>query len=379
MGYNRDDLIRIKAEYREKYQKARGDADMRAEKIYMQIPRVKAIDVALSRTALEIMSAVTSGKENAEEALARVRARNAELMEERGKLLLSAGYPEDYTDVHYDCEKCGDTGYVDGRMCDCMKRELVMAGYQSSGLGRLIATQSFENFSLDYYKTGGANYQNMEHSFLSLRSFATNFSSDTYKNFLLVGGTGLGKTHLSTSVAKAVIERGFDVLYVCAIDMFTDFEQKQFGNGEDNTRRYFDCDLLIIDDLGTELTNQFTVSCLYNVINSRINSAKSTFINTNLSKKEIESKNTGFRYPITIQEFQQKWRRQDQVHPTQKPVELMEYLVKTYSKEGDTVLDFAMGSGPTGIACKKLNRNFIGIEINKDYFEIAMKRIGGVS
>jgi DNA replication protein DnaC len=110
---------------------------------------------------------------------------------------------------------------------------------------------------------------------------------------LLIGGTGLGKTHLSTSVAKAVIERGFDVLYVSAIDMFSDFEKKQFGNGEgyvDNTRRYFECDLLIIDDLGTELTNQFTVSCLYNVINSRINSARSTFINTNLSKKEIESK-----------------------------------------------------------------------------------------
>ena len=211
-------------------------------------------------------------------------------MEERGALLKSAGYPEDYTDVHYDCERCGDTGYIDGKMCDCMKRELVMAGYQSSGLGRLIATQSFENFSLEYYKTGGANYKNMELYFTSLRSFAQGFTADTYKNFLLVGGTGLGKTHLSTSVAKAVIERGFDVLYVSAIDMFADFEQKQFGNGEDNTRRYFDCDLLIIDDLGTELTNQFTVSCLYNVINSRINSARSTFINTNLSKKEIETK-----------------------------------------------------------------------------------------
>ena len=87
MGYNRDDLIRIKTEYREKYQKARSDADMRAEKIYMEIPRVKAIDAALSRTVLEIMSAVTGGNENAEEALARVRARNVELMEERGKLL----------------------------------------------------------------------------------------------------------------------------------------------------------------------------------------------------------------------------------------------------------------------------------------------------
>ena len=290
MGYNRDDLIRIKAEYREKYQRARRNADMRADEVYLKIPRIKEIDVALSRTALEIMSAVTNGKESAEEALARVRAKNATLMEERGALLKSAGYPEDYTDVHYDCERCGDTGYIDGRMCDCMKRELVMAGYQSSGLGKLISTQSFENFSLDYYKTGGANYRNMELYFTSLRSFAQGFTADTYKNFLLVGGTGLGKTHLSTSVAKAVIERGFDVLYVSAIDMFADFEQKQFGNGEDNTRRYFDCDLLIIDDLGTELTNQFTVSCLYNVINSRINTARSTFINTNLSKKEIETK-----------------------------------------------------------------------------------------
>ena len=290
MGYNRDDLIRIKADYREKYQRARREADMRAEEIYIRIPRVREIDTALSRTALEIMSAVSGGKESAEAALARVRARNEVLMNERAALLVAAGYPENYTDVRYDCEKCGDSGYVDGKMCECMKRELVMAGYESSGLGKLIAKQSFENFSLDYYKSGGANYKNMELYFSSLRSFAQNFSADTYKNFLLVGGTGLGKTHLSTAVAKTVIERGFDVLYVSAIDMFADFEQKQFGNGEDNTRRYFDCDLLIIDDLGTELTNQFTVSCLYNVINSRINTASSTFINTNLSKKEIEAK-----------------------------------------------------------------------------------------
>ena len=293
MGYNRDDLIRIKAEYREKYQKARRSADMRADEVYLKIPRIKEIDVSLSRTALEIMSALTSGKESADEALARVRAKNAKLMEERGRLLISSGYPADYTDVRYDCTKCDDSGYVDGKMCECMKRELIMAGYESSGLGRLIATQSFENFSLDYYKTGGANYKNMQHYFTSLRSFAQTFSADTYRNFLLMGGTGLGKTHLSTSVAKSVIERGFDVLYVSAIDMFADFEKKQFGNGDgdaDNTRRYFECDLLIIDDLGTELTNQFTVSCLYNVINSRINGARSTFINTNLSQKEIESK-----------------------------------------------------------------------------------------
>ena len=290
MGYNRDDLIRIKAEYLEKYQKARTAADMRASEIYARIPRVREIDSLLSRTALEIMSAVTSGKENAEEALARVRARNESLTAERDSLLLSAGYPSDYTDVRYECERCGDTGYVDGRMCECMKRELVMAGYESSGLGRLIRKQSFDNFSLDYYKVANANYNNMEFYYNSLKDFAESFSANSYKNFFLLGGTGLGKTHISTAVAKTIIEKGFDVLYVTAIDMFSDFEQKQFGNGEDNTRRYFECDLLIIDDLGTELTNQFTVSCLYNVINSRINSAKSTFINTNLSKKELETK-----------------------------------------------------------------------------------------
>ena len=290
MGYNRDALIKIKAEYLEKYQKARRSADIRAEEVYAKIPRVREIDSLLSRTALEIMAVVSNGKESAEEALARVRQRNAVLMEERARLLLAVGYPEDYTDVHYDCEKCGDSGYVDGKTCECMKRQLIMAGYETSGLGRLIATQSFDNFSLDYYKSGGANYENMNFYYSSLRNFANNFSEDTYKNFLLIGGTGLGKTHLSTSVAKTVIEKGFDVLYVSAIDMFADFEQKQFGNGEDNTRRYFDCDLLIIDDLGTELTNQFTVSCLYNLINTRQNKGLSTIISTNLSYDELSKK-----------------------------------------------------------------------------------------
>lgn len=290
MGYNRADFVRIKAEYLEKYLKARSDADIRAQEIYLRIPKVKAIDKTLSGTALEIMSAVTSGKDTADGALEKIKARNDALVAEREALLVEAGYPKNYTDVQYECAKCDDSGYVDGKMCECMKRALVLAGYESSGLGRLISKQSFDNFSLDYYRGGGANYESMRMYYASLRAFAEGFSDKVCKNFLLIGGTGLGKTHISTAVAKTVIEKGFDVLYVSAIDMFSDFEKKQFGGGEDNTGRYFECDLLIIDDLGTELTNQFTVSCLYNVINSRINTSKSTFINTNLSKKEIETK-----------------------------------------------------------------------------------------
>lgn len=295
MGYNRSDYVKIKAEYSEKYRIAREKADDRRFELYAAIPEVKEIDSILASTGSEIMNIITSATKNPEGKVAELRARNDELLQKRGKLLASRGYPEDYSDVKYECEKCGDTGYVGTKMCECMKRALVLAGYESSGLGGLIRTQSFDNFSLEYYRTGNANYDNMEMFVSSLRRFAEGFGNDTYRNYLLLGPTGLGKTHLSTSVARCVIERGFDVLYVSAVAMIGDFEARRFGNnsGDGNVRdteRYYSADLLIIDDLGTEMVNQFTVSCLYDVINSRINNRKSTFINTNLTRKEIEAK-----------------------------------------------------------------------------------------
>lgn len=292
MGYNRQDYVRIKAEYSNKYLKARQAADERRWELYLKSPRVKEIDGVLAGTGLEIMNIIKAGKEGTEERVAALKARNEGLLAERGEILRTLGFPEDHSDIRYECEKCSDSGYVDGRMCECMKRQLVLAGYESSGLGGLIRTQSFDNFSLDYYKDSGA-YSSMEMFYSALRRFAEGFGKDTYRNYLLMGGTGLGKTHLSTSVAKSVIDRGFDVLYVTAVGMIGDFEDKRFGDGEAEGRsveRYYTADLLIIDDLGTEVVNQFTLSCLYDVINSRINNRKCTFINTNLNKKEIESK-----------------------------------------------------------------------------------------
>ena len=297
MGYNRADYVRIKAEYSEKYLKARSLADDRKFELYARIPEVKDIDGVLARTGMDIMAVITSGAKDIDEKIEQIKQRNDELLAKRAKLLVSNGYSADYSDVHYECEKCGDTGYVGTKMCECMKRALVIAGYESSGLGGLIRTQSFENFSLDYYRDGTANYENTARIVNSLKRFADNFSAETYQNFLLVGPTGLGKTHLSTSVAKRVIERGFDVLYVSAVSMIGDFESRRFGTGsgdgaQRDTERYYSADLLIIDDLGTEVVNQFTVSCLYDVINARINNRRSTFINTNLSRKDIESKYT---------------------------------------------------------------------------------------
>ncbi len=292
MGYNREDYVRIKAEYTNKYLKARQEADARRQEIYARIPEIRQIDALLGGTGREIMGIITSGKDGTQEKIAILKERNSKLLAQRGELLCQKGYPEDYSDIRYECDKCADSGYSDGKMCECMKRALVLAGYESSGLGGLIRSQSFDNFSLDYYKVGGGNADMMQMFVTALRGFAEGFSADTYRNYLLMGGTGLGKTHLSTAVAKTVIDRGFDVLYVTAVGMLGDFEDKRFGNGEGtkSTDRYYGADLLIIDDLGTEVVNQFTLSCLYDVINSRINNRKCTFINTNLNKKEIEAK-----------------------------------------------------------------------------------------
>ncbi len=291
MGYNRADYIKIKAEYADKYLKARAKADEHRRELHENLPTVREIDFYLSGTGKEIMDIIISGK-NVETRVQALKDKNRALLARRAECLKEAGYPEDYSDIQYECPACADSGYVDGKMCECMRRELVLAGYESSGLGGLIGKQTFDNFSLEYYK----NPQSRENMALfcgGLRRFAESFDGTHFRNYLLIGGTGLGKTHLSTAVAKTVIDRGYDVLYVTAVGMIRDFEDKRFGSGEGGTYgtdRYYSADLLIIDDLGTEMINQFTLSCMYDVINSRINNKKCTFINTNLTQKEIEAK-----------------------------------------------------------------------------------------
>jgi DNA replication protein DnaC len=294
MAYNKKDYARIKREYSEKYIKARLDADMRRQELYSIFPEIKAIDDILSKTGLEIMGIITSeSAETAAEKVVELKKRNERLLAERAAYLRAHGYAEDHSDIRYECDKCGDTGYVDTKMCDCMRRALIMAGYESSGLGKLIRTQSFDNFSLENY-SDPKEREWMEHNVKVLRRFAENFSAKDDFSFLLTGSTGLGKTHLSTAVAKTVIERGYDVAYVTAVKMMNDFEERRFHRGErddlPDTTRYYDAQLLIIDDFGTEVLNQFTVSCMYDVINTRINNGLSTIINTNLPKNELEKK-----------------------------------------------------------------------------------------
>lgn len=290
MGYNRNNLKRIKEEYATKHIIAERKADVRRRELHGKLPQLAEIDKRLSGVGVELMGVALAIGGDKEEKFAKLRQETDELNRLRNSVLIAAGYPADYTDVKYECSACSDSGYVGIKMCDCMKKALVMAGYESSGIAELLKRQSFESFSLDYYKQNPENLKMMEKIFSYAKKYAENFKSGDAENIAMFGGTGLGKTHLSSAIAKTVIEKGNDVFYVTAVGMTSDFEAEQFGSNVrkgELTDRYFDCDLLIIDDLGAEMANQFTVSCLYNLLNVRINRKAATIISTNLTQQEL--------------------------------------------------------------------------------------------
>ncbi|MBQ8213102.1 MAG: ATP-binding protein [Clostridia bacterium] len=295
MGYNKENYKRIRTEYETKTFRAREEAEARRAELYSAIPQLKALDDRLSAFGLRIMQAALHSGDTAAE-IAKLRTENERVCRERADLLRKNGYPADYTEPRYECDKCHDTGYVGIHMCSCMRKRLTEAGMASSGLSGLMNKQSFENFSLDYYRNDlkelalmRSNFENVKHY---AEAFAIKPDAPQPESLLFLGGTGLGKTHLSTAVARRVIERGYDVYYNSAVGMISDFEFRRFGNGVaqsdgDNTARYTECDLLIIDDLGTEVVNQFTLSCLYHVLNTRLNLGKPTLISTNLTSAEL--------------------------------------------------------------------------------------------
>ena len=295
MGYNKDNYKRIRTEYETKTFRAQEEAEARRTELYSAIPELKAMDERLSSFGLRIMQAALQNGDTAA-GIAKLREENERINRARAELLRRNGYPADYTEPRYECDKCRDTGYVGIRMCTCMRQRLTEAGMASSGLSGLMNKQSFENFSLDYYRRDAREFDMMRCNFEKVREYAEHFSiladAPQPESLLFLGGTGLGKTHLSTAVARKVIERGYDVYYNSAVGMISDFEFRRFGNGVaqsdvDDTARYTECDLLIIDDLGTEVVNQFTLSCLYHVLNTRLNLGKPTLISTNLTSADL--------------------------------------------------------------------------------------------
>ncbi len=295
MPYNPILLARVRSEYETKYLKARDEADARRTEIHTAIPAVAELDAELRMTGLSVMAAALEAGD-VDTRIAEVRQRNAVLRARRAALLVQHGYPADYTEPHYACSICNDSGYVDLKMCACMKRRLTEETLAASGIAELLRRQTFENFNLAYYESDPNAHRRMTQIFNRMKHFAETFEVGRSENLVLFGGTGLGKTHLSSAAAQVIIEKGNDVCYVSAVSLLSDFEFRRFGNrttggtasdADIDTERYYICDLLIIDDLGTEVSNQFTTSVLYDLINTRLMRRLSTVISTNLTQDEF--------------------------------------------------------------------------------------------
>ena len=248
---------------------------------------IRIIDAELRQTGLRLFRAACEGSD-----ITPIRERNLFLCEQRRRALVKLGKPEDYTEIKYTCPECSDSGYVGTRMCKCMRELIVTENIKASGMGRLIERQSFDNFDLDRYKKNPEGYERMKANLEAAKDFVENV--DKGRTLLLIGSTGTGKTHLSTAIAKAVIERGWTVIYDSTQNIISSFETDKFRSGysqrEPESNKYLECDLLILDDLGTEFSSQFSVSCIYNLINTRQNKGLSTVISTNLTAKALAGK-----------------------------------------------------------------------------------------
>ena len=290
--YSRQNYTEALEEIRERRVNARSDAEARNLELMLKYPEIKKIDDELRNTGLTLFNAACRGED-----ITPIRERNEELMRERRAFLLGVGLPADYTEPQYVCKKCSDTGFVDIKMCSCLRSLLIKKNIYSSGMGRLIDRQSFDNFDLEWYKDDEENYKRMKSNIRTAKTYTAAFPQKR-GNLLLIGTTGTGKTHISTSIAREIIEQGYDVLYDSAQNIIADFTDDQYRRSasEPKADKYLECDLLIIDDLGAEFSNQMTVSILYNLLNTRGNKGLATIISTNLSAKELAARYEGRIY-----------------------------------------------------------------------------------
>ncbi len=290
MAYRKENLSKVKQQYTEKRAKALGTAKMRLDEMHKAYPELAQIDAALAETGIKLVEAISLGADGITERVAAIRRDNEKLQQDRADMLVFYGYPADYTDVQYTCQLCGDTGYQGQKMCPCMKRALSLLALEKAGLAPLAKTQRFDTFSLDYYR--GDDKITMQKNLEICREYADSFSAAS-ESLLFLGKTGLGKTHLSTSIAVAVIDKGYDVVYTSAPTLFLSLEAEKFGR--EATVPFHeaeDADLLILDDLGTENQSPLHVNFLYQLINARMVAGKPTLINTNLSVREIKERYT---------------------------------------------------------------------------------------
>ena len=269
MGYSNSTYAEARAILEKQRIKNEQELEKRRELLYARSERAKQLERNIAKTSIMTARIIFKGG-NVKEEMEKLKTSNLKAQKELENIIAGFGFPSNYLEIWYKCEKCKDTGYADDRMCECMKKLCRDIEYQ-----KLNKTSPLELSSLNM-----------------CRKYAGSFSNKS-KSLLMQGGPGLGKTHLSLAIAREVINSGYGVLYVSAPVILRQIEKEYFGsqNNESNIlNNILECDLLILDDLGTEFEKKFTVSAVYNILNSRMLTSKPTIISTNLSLGDIEKR-----------------------------------------------------------------------------------------
>ncbi len=298
MSYGKETLLKATQTLEARRSKAQRIQLARHMEVTEKIPEIAKYEAQLSASGLAVVKALGMGKDAKEyiDELARI---NLTVQDFIRTALKENGYPEDYLETPYTCKKCEDTGFVGGYICKC--RTELLKSISKEGLSKVSPCKecSFDNFDVSYYPTEAIGDTNitprsrMNDILEYCKCYAEDFDTES-ESLYLHGATGLGKTHLSLAIANTVAEKGYKVIYDSAQNILSSLEREKFSsnNTGGREREILDCDLLIIDDLGSEFSTQFTVAAVYNIINTRLNRSKPVIISTNLTGQELEAKYT---------------------------------------------------------------------------------------
>ena len=279
----------IMRSYARRRANSRLDLENRLEQIHKQIPTLSEFDASIATLHTQ---KVRASVESDSESLASSGKKLEELLQERLKLLSAHGYTPSDLEPHYTCPDCQDTGYIGSEKCHCFLQAEIELLYHQSHLNQILERENFHTFSYSWYE--GKDLDIMKRNVMEVRLFLEHFDTQ-FENLLLLGDVGTGKTFLSNCIAKELLDSCHSVVYLTAFELFELLSRSVFGSGRNgeayrqNDPYLFDCDLLIIDDLGTELSNSFTVSQLFLCINERILRRKSTLISSNLDIEALRN------------------------------------------------------------------------------------------
>ena len=294
MKYTKKAYMLAEDELLSRRNKAESEQRDRFREVSAISPEIVDVDRRIKSINIELLKVITKKSKDidASEMVMQIKNNNADAHKRKEEILSQIGYPKDYLDTKYNCEKCADRGYAEGEMCSCMKQLLTEYTFDELSDKCDIELHDFDEFLLDYYPAGSGNDDPRKQMSMILNrciSFANNFSLSSDSLFML-GNTGLGKTFLCSCIAKRVIEKGHRVVFRSVLNVFEDALSEHYGKKDGNTLGdIHDADLVILDDLGSEFSNQ-SDPILYQILNDRINLHRPTIITSNLSIPQFDKR-----------------------------------------------------------------------------------------